>query len=83
MSIVCNQKVVILCMSKTVFRKHDRARDMAYLRSEAMSWYPSNEEALASYKEWKRWLQYRRNIVLEVLGCRKGKESTENYMLAD
>ena len=83
MSVVCNQKVVILHMSKTVFRKHDRARDLAFLRSEAISWYPSKEGALKSYLDWKRWLQYRRNVVLEVMGCRRGKESTENCILAD
>ncbi len=55
MSVVCDQKVVVLLMSKNVFRKHDRGRDLAYLRTEAISWYPSREEALASYLEWKRW----------------------------
>ncbi len=83
MSIICDQKVVVLLMSKTVFRKHDRGRDLAYLRTEAISWYPSQEEALASYLQWKRWNQYRRNVVLEVLGCRSQKESPENYMLAE
>ena len=83
MSITCDQKVMVLLMSKTVFRKHDRGRDLAYLRTEAISWYPSSSEALASYLEWKRWSQYRRNVVLEVLGCRSGKESTENYILAE
>ena len=83
MSITCDQKVVVLLMSKNVFRKHDRSRDLAYLRTEAISWYPGKEAALTSYLEYKRWNQYRRNVVLEVLGCRSLRESTENYMLAE
>lgn len=81
MSITCNQKVAVLLMSKTVFRKHDRGRDLAYLRAEAISWYPSHGEALASYLEWKCWNQYKRNVVLEVLGMRPERESAEKYML--
>lgn len=83
MSIVCDQKVVVLLMSKNVFRKHDRGRDLAYLRTEAITWYPGHEAALVSYLEYKRWHQYRRNLVLEVLGCRSRRESTENYVLAE
>ncbi len=83
MSVICDQKVMVLLMSKNVFRKHDRGRDLAYLRTEAISWYPSREEALASYLEWKRWNQFRRNTVLEVLGCKPDREITENYMLAE
>ena len=83
MSVICDQKVVVLLMSKNVFRKHDRGRDLAYLRTEAISWYPSKEEALASYLEWKRWNQFRRNTVLEVLGCKPDREIAENYMLVD
>lgn len=83
MSITCDQKVVVLLMSKNVFRKHDRGRDLAYLRTEAISWYPGHDAALRSYLEYKRWNQYRRNVVMEVLGCRSRQESTENYMLAE
>lgn len=84
MSVTCDQKLIVLFMSKNVFRKHDRSRDLAYLRSEAISWYPSREEALASYLEWKRWNQYRRDVVLDVVGCKPLiRDNKENYMLAE
>ena len=84
MSVTCDQKLIVLFMNKNVFRKHDCSRDLAYLRTEAISWYPSHEEALASFLEWKRWNQYRRNVVLDVVGTKSLiRDSRENYMLAE
>ena len=83
MSVICDQNVTVLLVNKNVFRKRGYDRELARLRAEAISWYPSNEEALESYLVWRRWNQYKKNVGLEVLGKRHARESKEDYLLAD
>ncbi len=82
MCVICDQSVTILMMSRMVFHHHNRGQDLIRLLAEATSWYPSSEEALKSYIEWKRWMQYKRNVGLEILGMKHENESIENYNYA-
>ena len=83
MHVVSDQKASVIMVDKTAFRKHDRGRDLARLRVEAICWYPSDEAALKSYIWWKQWHQYKRIVGNEALGKRQFRETTEHYMLAE
>ena len=82
MSVIADQKISILLVHKTMFRKYDKGRGLGWLRAEAINWYPSDDESMKSFLEWKWWNQFRRTVCLEVLGERPRKEIRENYYIA-
>lgn len=73
-SVIAHEKAELLIINKMVFVKCGKGKCLIRMRNEVAKLYPSRKAALASYKETKRWREYKKQVVMDVV--RSHKSST-------
>ena len=70
-SVIAHEKAELLLVNKMVFVKCGRSKSLIRMRTEAAKLYPSRKAALASYKETKRWREYKKQVVMDTVRSHK------------
>ena len=71
-SVISHEKAEVLLINRMVFMKcGGGGRCLARMRSEAEKLYPSRKVALQSFNETRRWKEYKKLMVMEIVERRK------------
>ena len=70
-SVIAHEKAELLLVNKMVFVKCGKGKCLIRMKNEAAKLYPSRKVALASYKETKRWREYKKQVVMDVVRSHK------------
>ena len=70
-SVISHEKAELLLVNKMVFVRCERGKCLARMRTEATKLYPSRKTALESYRETKRWKEYKRQVVEDTVNRHK------------
>ena len=62
-SVISHEKAELLLINKMVFMKCGGGKSLARMKTEASKLYPSRKTALESYRENKRWKEYKKQVV--------------------
>lgn len=76
MSVISNQRVECLTMSRMVLTKLDRKKSLARHKEEMASCYPTHGSVFKSYVELCEWREYKRWVLQEVLNRVKPSAAT-------
>ena len=70
-SVISHEKAEVLLVNKMVFMRCERGKCLARMRTETAKLYPSRKTALESYKETKRWKEYKKQVVMDAVNSHK------------
>lgn len=70
-SVISHEKAELLLVNKMVFVRCERGKCLARMRTEATKLYPSRKAALQSYKETRRWKEYKKQVVMDAVESHK------------
>ena len=81
-SVISHEKAELLLVNKMVFMRCERGKCLARMRTEATKLYPSRKTALESYRETKRWKEYKRQVVEDTVNRHKATPLWSSFFSA-